>query len=217
MTQRKELQKHSNILLKSFGVSDFLTVIASLPAVTSTILISFQGFLELVCTIYNEAMKLGFLVTCSQYHLTMVAWERFVAVRQWMDYKVIVTKRRLITIPIFAIGWLSAIFTRGCLYTLWGVTSADTEPKRIWIMITNACAMLNVVIFVYFYAMIYHGIRQRRTSDKVMLHETIRNDDFLRNTALQNDCCDIISNGYNIVPTLQRCVAVKIVVANRFL
>ena len=160
-------------------------------------------------------MKLGFLVTCSQYHLTMVAWERFVAVRKWMDYKVIVTKRRLIKITIFAIGWLSAIFTRGCLYTLWGVTSADTEPKRIWIMITNACAMLNVVIFVYFYAMIYHGIRQRRTSDKVMLHETIRNDDFLRNTALQNDCCDIVSNGYNIVPTLQRCVAVKIVVANR--
>ena len=140
MTQRKELQKHSNILLKSFGMSDFLTVIASLPAVTSTILISFQGFLELVCTIYSEAMKLGFLATCSQYHLTMVAWERFVAIRKWMDYKVIVTKRHLIKITIFAIGW-SAIFTRGCLYTLLGVTSADTEPKRIWIMITNACAI----------------------------------------------------------------------------
>ena len=95
-----------------------------------------------------------------------------------------------------------------------GVTSADIEAKRIWIMITNACAMMNVVIIVYFYAMIYHGIRQRRTSDKVMLHETIRNDDFLRNTALQH-CCDIVSNGYSIVPTLQRCVAVKIVVANR--
>ena len=59
-----------------------------------------------------------------------------------------------------------------------GVTSADIEAKLIWIMITNACAMMNVVIVVYFYAMIYHGIRQRRTSDKVMLHETIRNDDF---------------------------------------
>ena len=37
---------------------------------------------------------------------------------------------------------------------------------------------------------------------------------FLRNTALQH-CYDIISNSYNIVPTLQRCVALKIVVANR--
>ena len=28
-------------------------------------------------------------------------------------------------------------------------------------------------------------------------------------------CCDIVSNSYNIVLTLQRCVALKIVVANR--
>ena len=41
---------------------------------------------------------------------------------------------------------------------------------------------------------------------KVMLHETIRNDDFYRNTALQH-CCHIVWNGYNIVPTLLRCVA----------
>ena len=33
-------------------------------------------------------------------------------------------------------------------------------------------------------------------------------------TALQH-CCDIVSNSYHIVPTLQRCVAVKIVLANR--
>ena len=49
---------------------------------------------------------------------------------------------------------------------------------------------------------------------KVTFHETIRNDDFQRNTVLQH-CCDIVSNGYNIVPTLQLCVALKIVVANR--
>ena len=48
----------------------------------------------------------------------------------------------------------------------------------------------------------------------MMSHETIRNDDFWRNTELQH-CCDIVSNGYNIVPILQRCVALKIVVANR--
>ena len=49
---------------------------------------------------------------------------------------------------------------------------------------------------------------------KLMLHETIQNDDFQRNTALQH-CCNIVSNGYNIVPTLQRCVTQRIVVANR--
>ena len=48
---------------------------------------------------------------------------------------------------------------------------------------------------------------------KVMLHETIRKDDFQRNTALKR-CCNIVSNVYNTVPALQCCVALKIVVAN---
>ena len=47
-----------------------------------------------------------------------------------------------------------------------------------------------------------------------VIHETIRNDDFQRNTVLQL-CCDIVLNGYNIVPALQLCVVLKIVVANR--
>ena len=40
---------------------------------------------------------------------------------------------------------------------------------------------------------------------KVMLHETIRN----------NYCCDIVFSSYNIVPTWQRFIALKIVAANR--
>ena len=44
----------------------------------------------------------------------------------------------------------------------------------------------------------------------MMLDETIRNDEV---SATQR--CNIVSNGYNIVPTLQRCVVLKIVVANR--
>ena len=49
---------------------------------------------------------------------------------------------------------------------------------------------------------------------KVMLHWTIRNDYFKRNTALQ--CCNIIgSTGNNVATMLQSCVALKIVLANR--
>ena len=56
----------------------------------------------------------------------------------------------------------------------------------------------------------------RNEQVKVMLHETIRNEDFWRNTALQH-CCDIVSDGYKIAPALQRCVALNfpVVVANR--
>ena len=50
---------------------------------------------------------------------------------------------------------------------------------------------------------------------KVILRETIRNDDFWRNTELQH-CREIVSNAYNIVSAfLQRSAALKIVVANR--
>ena len=49
---------------------------------------------------------------------------------------------------------------------------------------------------------------------KVMLHKTIHNDDFWRNTASQH-CCDAVSNSCNIVPTLQRSGALKIIIANR--
>ena len=51
-------------------------------------------------------------------------------------------------------------------------------------------------------------------SFKVILQETIRNDDFWHNRALQH-CWDIVLNACKIVPTLQRCVALKMVVANR--
>ena len=47
----------------------------------------------------------------------------------------------------------------------------------------------------------------------VMLHETIRNDDFKRNTALR--CrSDVVTIRNNVATMLQGCVALKIVVAN---
>ena len=164
VAQRKELQKHSgNILLSSIALSDMLTGIASIPALTTKTLIAHQSSFELICAINREAMNLeGIFVTCSLYNLTMVAWERFVAVRKWVDYKVIVTKRRLLKIAIFA--WLSAILTRLPLY-ITVVTSTNTKVKYIWTTILNVCVIVNVVAIVYFYAMIYHGVRNHRTSD----------------------------------------------------
>ena len=49
---------------------------------------------------------------------------------------------------------------------------------------------------------------------KVMLHGTIRNDDFESNTALQ--CWNnFVTIRNNVTTMLQRCVALNIVVANR--
>ena len=48
-----------------------------------------------------------------------------------------------------------------------------------------------------------------------MLHGTIRNDDFKRNAALQCWNNDVTIQN-NVATMLQRCVGLKIVVANRF-
>ena len=58
------------------------------------------------------------------------------------------------------------------------------------------------------------GILKVCEEPKVMLHGTIRNDDFERNISLQ--CWNtVLTIRNNVATMLQRCVALKIVVANR--
>ena len=72
--------------------------------------------------------------------------------------------------------------------------------------------MIKPLTFEHFFPSVRHSPALKRIV-KMMLLETIRNDDFQRNTALQH-CSDVVLNGYNIVPAFQRCVALKIVAAN---
>lgn len=163
VTQRKELQKRSNILLSSIALADFLTGIASIPAVTTSLVTVHEVSLKLVCAINRVALSLeDFLRFCSLCHLTMVAWERFVAIRKSMDYKVIMTKSFLTKIAIFA--WLSAIFTWLPLFIML-TTSVEVDLVRVGILIINVFGVILVVFILYFYAMVYHEVRKRRTSD----------------------------------------------------
>ena len=59
--------------------------------------------------------------------------------------------------------------------------------------------------FVHFLAVVLHDYNV-----KVMLHKTKS-----QRRILAQHCSRIVSNGYNIVLTLQCCVVLKIVVANR--
>ena len=60
------------------------------------------------------------------------------------------------------------------------------------------------------------GILKVSEELKMMLHGTIRNDDFERNISLQ--CWnDVVTIRNNVATMLQRCVALKIVVANRLM
>jgi len=95
--QRKELQKHSNIMFSSMAVADLLVGAITLPlGATVDLLIFYQVSLDHVCTlsIADKDLMACFLLS-SLYHLTGIAWERYVAVRKWKDYRVIVTRSRI--------------------------------------------------------------------------------------------------------------------------
>ena len=78
---------------------------------------------------------------------------------------------------------------------------------------TEHCQLLDLLLSVIIFA--FPSVVSFTTgSFKVILHEKIRNDDFWHNRALQH-CWDIVLNPCNIIPTLQRCVALKMVVAYR--
>ena len=164
VSRRKELQKTSNILLSSIALADFSTGNASIPAIATTILIVPQGSLEVLRTINKVAVNLeGFVIFCSLYHLTVVAWESFVALRKWMHYNVIMAKQRIIKFAIFA--WFLTILTWLPLYVM-TFAIEDSEARRIWIMIVNFFGIVNVLSSpISSYAMIYNGVRKRRTSN----------------------------------------------------
>ena len=164
VSRRKELQKTSNILLSSIALADFSTGNASIPAIATTILIVPQGSLEVLRTINKVAVNLeGFVIFCSLYHLTVVAWESFVALRKWMHYNVIMAKQRIIKFAIFA--WFLTIFTWLPLYVM-TFAIEESEARRIWIMIVNFFGIVNVLSSpISSYAMIYNGVRKRRTSN----------------------------------------------------
>ena len=72
----------------------------------------------------------------------------------------------------------------------------EPKPYPVWF----SCRLLSYLV-------------QCKQSLKVMLHGTIRNDDFKCNTALQ--CWNnVVTFRTNVATMLQRCVSLKIVVAN---
>ena len=86
------------------------------------------------------------------------------------------------------------------------------SPKRS----SRTVQVLKTTRFGFFNALVI-SVKQKNSSAlplKVMLHGAIRNDDFKRNRALQG-WNKVVTIRNNVATTLQRCVALKVVVANR--
>ena len=156
--KRRELQKPSNILLSSMAVTDLLVGAISIP------LSALDGFLlpyqilaaQYICTL--DAATAWFSITltfCSLVHLVVIAWERYVAIQECMEYRVIVTKSRLKKLA--AIAWISGpVF----VFSPFTISIAVNGHITIEVIAALICCMLALI--VYFYVMVYLGVRKQK-------------------------------------------------------
>ena len=161
--QKRELKKTSAILLSSMAITDLLVGATSMPLnIASNILISQQLFYSGFCAlrIATELSMFTFILS-SLYHLTFIAWERYVAIRKWIDYKVIVTRGRMKKLVIMA--WMLAAFTSFPPLVML-VVGLD-KVKEIWHIGESVVGASCLTAIGYFYVMVYFGVRKRKITE----------------------------------------------------
>ena len=161
VTQRKELQRLSNILISSMAVGDLLVGAVCMPL--SAVVNSFiarQVLPQPVCMLDVVSLNLTYITSsCSLFHVTVIAWERYVAFQKWMDYKIIVTGSRVKKLAI--IVWVSAVFLMLPEVIITAVVDKDDAALAMkkWFVVTAGLAVCFLVAIAYFYVMVYLGIR----------------------------------------------------------
>ena len=169
-----ELQTNSNILISSLAVADLLVGAVSLPLAISADALFLQGNVseDMICTID----QIGGFVLYTTYrvsfnHLVLIAWERYVAVAKWREYKVLVTKGRVKRYT--AIAWITALITAVLLVTLTGA-GVHYNVLRVIITIFNLGWIIGFSLMVYFYCKIYVTKRKRQQNQNCQVNALIK-------------------------------------------
>ena len=168
VAKRRDLQKLSNILLRSLALVDLLVGAVSMPlSATVDVLILRQMPVEHICDLdLANISVIYFLSVLSLYHLTVIAWERNVAIRKGLQYQVLVSKSLLIKLSIFA--WLAAAFT-DLPATILTVTVEDMEIIDMWMTIECTLMVICVIIIACYNILVYLGVRKRKKNQIVPL------------------------------------------------
>ena len=109
VTKRKDLQKPSNILLSSMAITDLLIGLIVMPISAAFGFLTLrQASYEYICKLNAVNMFFWPLHHTATFHLlATIAWERYVAIQKWMDYKLKIAIGRLKNIALGT--WLSSL------------------------------------------------------------------------------------------------------------
>ena len=163
VSKNKALQKPSTILLSSMAVTDLFIGSVCMPStVTVDVLIFRRVSFPHICA--SDSFNIwfsDFLTSCSVYHLTAIAWERYVAIQKWMEYKIIVTTSRVKKLATAC--WLLTIFI-AFPSLIMRLTGVDHRVVEIWYAAATGGG-ISLILLVYFYVMVYLGVRKRKVDE----------------------------------------------------
>ena len=161
--QKKELRRNSNILLSSMAVAGLLMGVINMPlrATVDAFILS-QLWIQHICLLDFLTFYMNYCVVFSSlYHLTAIAWERYIAIVKWMEYKVVVTRKRLTNLAIIA--WSTSVLTVLPVSITRGF-GMNIEIVETLYIVWLVCATVALTGMTYFYVKVYLGIRTRRIS-----------------------------------------------------
>lgn len=157
---RKELSKHSYVLLSSLAGADFLVGTLTMPFSASLDVLLAIRRVTYFCTLDIVNVYLMYCASwCALYHMTAIAWERFVAITKTVLYPVIVTRGRLRTLA--TVVWMGAILTTLPPFGL-EAAGLDLMFVEMWIFFASICGAVSLIATGYFYVKIYIEVRKRK-------------------------------------------------------
>ena len=164
MKRSKQFQKMSNILFSSLAVTDLLVgaTVMPLSATIDILILSRTSFAHICLLDRMNVLFLFLLFLATLHHLTVIAWERYVAIQKWMDYKAIITSGRLKKLAIAS--WLLALFQAvpGFIMTMVGVNHGILEGWYTWCASLGAACL---ILITFFYRKVYLGIRDSNINE----------------------------------------------------
>ena len=161
---RRALQKNSNILLTSMAVADLLVGAVSMPLTIALDILLLREKLSLkICKIAGaNQIVLYSAVSSSFYHLTFIAWERYVAIVKWTNYKNIITKTRLKICAVVA--WVLAAIA-AIVVSILSVAEVDQKVIAGLSIFSASKTVLCVAIIGYCYITLYLYVRKRKNNE----------------------------------------------------
>ena len=170
----RELQTNSNILIANLAVTDLLVGAVSMPLSIAVDALILRGTVSRSIVFLLNEIGISVLIvlyTISYHHLLLIAWERYVAIVKWTEYKVLVTKRRLKKYTVIA--WMDSV-TKVVLHQALVFAEVPHEVLFVLDLAINLSWLTETLTLLYFYRMIYILVRRQNRCEISQLSALIK-------------------------------------------